>query len=281
MKNLPTAFIFGAGGTARSLLPTIQEEYEVLGFIDNNPLLTSPEWGINLPIFPAEELLKREFDTIILASTPGFESIPKQLIAMGIDRRKININHVIVPVKSRINFLESVGKLFEAENIDGNTAEGGVFQGEFTKHINRIFPNKICYLFDTFKGFDERDVAIEVKQNFSQLVAGHLANTAEETVLANLPYPEKCVIKKGYFPETTAGLENERFCFVNLDFDLYQPILAGLEFFAPRMVKSGILLVHDYFSDYKGVKQAVIEFADKADKKYFPIGDGLSIAFQF
>ncbi|MCL1986559.1 MAG: TylF/MycF family methyltransferase, partial [Firmicutes bacterium] len=237
--------------------------------------------GVNLPIYPAEELLNREYDTIILGSTPGFESIPKQLIAMGIDRRKININHVIVPIKSRINFLESVGKLFEEENIDGNIAEGGVFQGEFAKHINRIFPNKTFYLFDTFEGFDERDVTIEAKQNFSQFGVGHLANTTEEIVLANLPHPEKCVIKKGYFPETTVGLENERFCFVNLDFDLYQPILAGLEFFVPRMVKGGIILVDDYFVEaYKGAKQAVEEFAAKSNIKYVPIGDGEGIAFR-
>ncbi|MCL1998894.1 MAG: TylF/MycF family methyltransferase, partial [Turicibacter sp.] len=233
-------------------------------------------------IYSPEKLLQAEYDTIIIGSLPGLEGIPKQLISMGIAPNKIDKSHVFLPVKSRINFLESVGKIFSEQGIDGNLAEGGVFQGEFAKHINRIFPNKTLYLFDTFEGFDERDVTIEAKQNFSPFGVGHLGNTTEEIVLANLPHPEKCVIKKGFFPETATGLENERFCFVNLDFDLYQPILAGLEFFAPRMVNGGILLVHDYFNEYyKGVKQAVLEFAGKADKKYFPIGDGISVAFQF
>ena len=71
----------------------------------------------------------------------------------------------------------------------------------------------------------------------------------------------------------------ESYCFVNLDFDLYQPTLAGLEYFYPRMVKSGIILVHDYFSRvYKGVKQAIFEFDKKENGiKLFPVGDGISV----
>jgi len=71
----------------------------------------------------------------------------------------------------------------------------------------------------------------------------------------------------------------ETYCFVNIDFDLYQPILAGLEYFYPRMVKGGIIVVHDYFSEtYKGVKQAINEFGKKDDGiKLFPIGDGISV----
>jgi hypothetical protein len=97
-------------------------------------------------------------------------------------------------------------------------------------------------------------------------------------VLGKLPHPENAVIKKGYFPETAAGLE-DTFCFVNLDFDLYMPILAGLEYFFPRMVSGGIILVHDYFSEiYKGAKRAVNDFEKEHEAvKLFPIGDGISI----
>lgn len=184
-------------------------------------------------------------------------------------------------IRPRIVFLEKLAEMFHEQNLTGNVAEGGTFQADFAKEMNRVFPQKICYLFDSFEGFDERDVLIEKKMCYSKYATGHLNMTTEDLVLSKLPHPEKCVIKKGYFPETTAGLEDETFCFVNLDFDLYKPTLAGLEFFASRMVKGGIILIHDYFSEgYKGVKQAVIEFA-AANKQYFPIGDGLSVAFQF
>ncbi|MDR2361602.1 MAG: TylF/MycF family methyltransferase [Prevotellaceae bacterium] len=83
--------------------------------------------------------------------------------------------------------------------------------------------------------------------------------------------------KKGYFSETTNGI-SENFCFVNLDFDLYQPILSRIEYFYPRMVKGGVILIHDYFSErYNGVKDAVREFDKRNKLNIFPIGDRISI----
>ena len=95
-----------------------------------------------------------------------------------------------------------------------------------------------------------------------------------------MKYPENCCICKGFFPESAKGVE-DTFLFVNLDADLYAPTLAGLEFFYPRMVKGGIILVHDYFSKaFFGAKDAVREFCKKENIPYLPIGDTLSIAIR-
>ena len=59
-------------------------------------------------------------------------------------------------------------------------------------------------------------------------------DTSVEFVLENIGYRANCIIRKGWFPETTTGLENEKFAFVHLDTDLYKPILAGLKFFGPE-----------------------------------------------
>ena len=97
---------------------------------------------------------------------------------------------------------------------------------------------------------------------------------------AQLPHLEQCIFCKGYFPETAKGIE-DRFVFVNLDMDLYQPTLSGLYYFCDKMVSGGVILVHDYFAEnFKGPQQAVEEFL--ADKKgiglgAYPIGDGISI----
>ena len=106
-----------------------------------------------------------------------------------------------------------------------------------------------------------------------------MGDTSIELVMSKMPNPSKVIIKKGYFPETAAGLENERFCFVNLDPDLYEPILAGLEFFYPRLSRGGVILIHDYFnSAYPGSKRAVDEFCTKHNIFAIPIGDDISIA---
>lgn len=93
--------------------------------------------------------------------------------------------------------------------------------------------------------------------------------------------PQNCVIKKGWFPQSALGVEDE-FCFVNLDADLYEPILAGLRFFYPKMLRGGVILIHEYFSNgYVGVREAVSEFFAEFSLQIWqkiPIGDNLSIA---
>ena len=65
----------------------------------------------------------------------------------------------------------------------------------------------------------------------------------------------------GFFPETTAGLEDCRFALVSLDADLYAPTLAGLHFFYPRLNPGGVILLQDYNSRrFRGAAQAVKDF---------------------
>ena len=59
--------------------------------------------------------------------------------------------------------------------------------------------------------------------------------------LVNILYRTNTVVIEGYFPETTVGLEDERFAFVSLDTDLYKPIYEGLKFFYPRLNPGGII----------------------------------------
>jgi hypothetical protein len=270
-------FIFGSESTGKFILPIVKEQYEVLGFLDNN----SKRWGLTVEkyeVFSPEKLQSASFDGVVIASLTGINKITKQLLGMGIPKDKIIRDFIETTVKSRIIFLEKLGEIWQDKPKEGSIAEGGVFQGDFAREMNRVFPEKKLYLFDTFSGFDERDISMEQENKFSEYGGSHLNITSEELVLGKLPFPQNAVIRKGYFPETTEGIK-DKFCFVNLDFDLYLPILAGLDFFYPQMVSGGIILVHDYFSEgYKGVKQAVLEFDKKVGGiKTFPIGDGISI----
>ena len=42
--------------------------------------------------------------------------------------------------------------------ISGMVAECGVYKGDFACILARIFPDRKLYLFDTFSGFDKRDI---------------------------------------------------------------------------------------------------------------------------
>ncbi len=172
----------------------------------------------------------------------------------------------------RYTTLELCSKEIQANNVQGNTAELGVYKGDFAKRINQLFPDKKLYLFDTFEGFDNKDIHIERQSGF--LKNKHdFSDTSVELVLNKMTNPENCIIKKGYFPDTAIDV-NDRFCFVSIDADLYEPILSGLKFFYPKLNHEGYIFIHDFNNDvYKGAKQAVLDFCTSNNINYTPIPD--------
>ncbi len=220
------------------------------------------------------------FDKIIILSMTGYNSISKQILKMGYDMDAIDASYVHNMVFAREQFVKDFGKQVEEMHLAGSVAEGGVYQGEFSAVINKVFPDRKLYLFDTFEGFDSRDIELEHAYEFSNSVAGHLGNTSVDLVKQKLEFPEKACFCKGYIPHSAKQVDDD-FCFVNIDFDLYAPTEATLYFFWPEMVKGGIIVVHDYYyQGYKGIKACVDPFCRKVERVPFPIGDSISIAIQ-
>ncbi len=135
----------------------------------------------------------------------------------------------------RIAALEVASREIYDKNIAGAVAEAGVYRGAVASYINRFFPDRELYLFDTFEGFDSKDIKADRMNGYTLMNVGDYGDTSINMVLKRMPYADKIVIKKGYFPDTVEGLDERQFCFVNLDMDLYQPIKAGLEYFYPRL----------------------------------------------
>lgn len=235
-----------------------------------------------ISIVNPQNILDLQWDEVIIVSLSAMNAIKNQLLDMGIPIHKINTTYVEAEVKAREQFLRDYASIIYSSEISGCVAEAGVFQGEFASIINQCFPDRTLYLFDTFSGFDERDIVYEESSKYSDATKGHLSITSEKLVLSKMKYPSNCIIKKGYFPESAIGIE-EKFCFVNLDMDLYKPTLEGLRFFYPLMERGGIIVIHDYFSEgYEGVNEALREFIEEIDEMIipFPIGDHVSIAIQ-
>ena len=134
---------------------------------------------------------------------------------------------------SRRAMLERCAREICHRRVMGNCAEAGVFRGEFAKHINFWLPDRILYLADTFEGFLQEDLYVEQSRQYSD-ANQDWSKTSVGEVLRKMPFPERCIIKKGKFPDSMKDVE-DKFAFVNLDMDLYQPILAGLEYFYPRL----------------------------------------------
>ncbi len=208
------------------------------------------------------------------------------------DGMAMGASHLVV--RDGVRVLELVLLLDEAARLDGGDyAELGTWRGASARILfERRAPGTELHCFDTFEGFDLRDVATERGRTTVRTRAGQFANTtleqARRTILgrdaahADPRDPSghgsdvagagvagadgagadgaALHLHQGFFPDTFAGLEQRRWRLVHLDADLYAPTRAALERFWPRMVPGGILLVHDYNSHFAGTRQAVDEY---------------------
>lgn len=276
---MKTAIIYGSTGTGQNVYSQVKEKYDVLYFVDENPKRIGEKNG-ELEIKAREKILEDRPDIVVMGQLTGYEEAAHWLIANGVPEEKVLCQYVDLPARARKDCLEKIAVIFREKKVQGAVAELGVYRGDFAKVINGTFLDRKCYLFDTFEGFPDSDLNYEIEHGLLVNKIGKLANTSVEYVLGKMPYPKNIIVRQGYFPDTTEGLESEQYAFVNIDVDLYKPILAGLEYFWPRMVDGGYIFVHDYFSfSYAGTRKAIEEFADKHHVGFIPIGDTLSVAF--
>jgi O-methyltransferase len=265
----------------QSSINQLLDDCGVVAFCDRAPELSGTQY-LGREVISPKELKNREFDKIYILSSMSVDDIFTDLTEKyDIPADKIERAHIDFTNRTRERFVTFVANEAKKRGVDGSVAEGGVFKGDFAKVINKNFPDSKLYLFDTFSGFDDRDFNNDnaFKSNYN--THSHLVDTSVDIVLKKLPFPKNAIIRKGYFPEITVGdeqLAQERFLFVNLDFDLYSPIKAGLEFFFPKLVDGGIILIHDYFNSNFEADKAVDEFC--AEHRVYPIsiGDTLSVA---
>ena len=160
----------------------------------------------------------------------------------------------------RMRTFELICREINARKLPGSVAELGVFRGAFTYFLNRELPGRKCYLFDTFGGFDDEEAKNEVSRgSLSKAEIATFRNTSIDIVMKQLAYPDTVEIRKGYFPDSLNGLE-DNFAFVSIDVDLEESIYNGLKYFYPRLNSGGYIMVHDYNSPLFGVRRAVDRF---------------------
>lgn len=183
------------------------------------------------------------------------------------EKNDVNVLDIFSHDYTRLFTLELCAKEIYSRGVEGEVAELGVFRGDFSSLLNRVFKDKKLYLFDTFTSFNEKDIEIEKsfgfinEGEFNELTRS-LKETSVDLVMSKMKYKDNVRVYEGYFPESLGGLDT-KFAFVSLDVDLYKPILEGLKYFYSRLSKGGYIFIHDY--NHKllpGVKKAVEDFED-------------------
>ena len=157
------------------------------------------------------------------------------------------------------------------DNVADDIAELGVYRGNsaalFAHYASEY--KRTVLLFDTFEGFDGRDLVGSDKSK-----AIEFTDTSLEAV-RDLVREERVRFIQGRFPQSiSTDVHASQFCLVHIDCDLYEPAKAGLDFFYPRLSPGGLIIVHDYNNPYwDGIRRAVDEYCYAIPERPVLLGD--------
>lgn len=178
-------------------------------------------------------------------------------------------------------------------DLDGEMAECGTFQGlssylfcHYVRLSRPDFKGRGYHVFDSFEGLSQPQAQdLNPPQavgaiNFGFLQAGAFKGSLESAKATLTDFPE-IDYHRGWIPESFAGLPEKNYKFVHLDLDLYEPIKGSVEYFYPRMVKGGIIVIDEYaLARWPGARKAVDEFC-QANQLITPVelttGNGVMI----
>ena len=297
VKKNSDIIIYGCGKVGRSLIQrVIDEKYcNIAAVIDEKQ---KGERYEGIPIIDLAELQNYSYDYIVIGSIDYAEEMMKVLLDEQIDKDKIitisrenrilysrdNIPYMeIDKIQNtytenlgeyvRYRCLELVAKEIYKANVPGDIAEAGVYMGNFAKALSLLFRDKDIYLYDTFEGFTEKDIEVDIdkrytsverfgnKQGISIFKREDMSSEEQiECIKRKLYKTDNVYFRKGNFPDTAVGEEENVFALVSLDMDLYRPTKDGLEFFWKRLSKGGYIFLHDYNGiEHLGVEKALEE----------------------
>lgn len=167
-----------------------------------------------------------------------------------------------------------------ARRVPGALAECGCYEGASAYFMAKERPEVSVHLFDSFEGLSEPNELDRTGSGEIRMWLEGDLKTSEHKTRMNLREFSNVVIHRGWIPSVLQEAEDERFCFLHIDVDIYQPTLDSLRFFYPRMNPGGVIVLDDYgFVTCPGAFRAVAEFMiDKPECViHSPTGQGIII----
>lgn len=152
--------------------------------------------------------------------------------------------------KEGIDFL--IKSVMLTKYLPYDMAEFGVFNGGSAKIISQVNSDKTLHLFDTFSGMPFDD---EVKSH------NYFKTGDFKTDLNKVKnYLADCKVEYHVGVFQNIALPDIKYSFVHIDSDLYQNIIAGIDYFYPRLVEGGVIVFDDFGNvNCAGVEKAIRE----------------------
>jgi len=169
----------------------------------------------------------------------------------------------------------------------GDFVECGVNRGfvssAIMEHLHWDTQGRVFYLLDTFSGLDARHVSqVEVaagalRENARKLKAGFYSSDVE-SVRKNFSEWKNIKIIPGSIPDTLPAVDSSAIAYLHLDMNCAPPEVAALDFFWPRIVPGGFVLLDDYAQREFGAQKFAMDVAAAArglEVLSMPTGQGL------
>lgn len=160
----------------------------------------------------------------------------------------------------------------EALSMPGDFVEMGCYKGDTSLALADVLKHsaKKLWLYDSFEGLPEKSSEDESALGVD-FKGGELYTTKRELkerfLRTNTKLP---IIKKAWFSELSVEDLPDKIAFCFLDGDLYESIRDSLKLVQNKIVKGGILIIHDYNNPaLPGVAKAVNEWLREQNIEVF------------
>lgn len=165
-----------------------------------------------------------------------------------------------------------------SNRLTGDLAECGCFQGATAYFMAQASASGTLCLFDSFEGISRPGAGDNADDDQIMPWAEGDLSASESVVRHTLESFTNVEYFKGWIPTRFAEVSHRRFRVVHIDVDLYQPTRDSIEFFYPRLVTGGTIVMDDYgLMTCPGARRAADEFARAhgIDILELPTGQGI------
>jgi hypothetical protein len=233
---------------------------------------------------PVEEHLRILFDDFPVGNENFVDLYRRCLERTGTPVTPFNVFHRF---QSRRDLLQY---FFATLELPGARAECGTYRGATAlllahawRSRDASFHGQGLYLIDSFVGTSESgehdliavrgDGGATRREAFFPVAKADISPDLVRGYFGEFPAVEICA---GWIPQVFATLPEQNWAFVHLDVTLYEPTLAALEYFYPRLTTGGVV-VCDGSIFCPGAKKAWEDFCARRELPFVVLGNRESI----
>jgi hypothetical protein len=164
----------------------------------------------------------------------------------------------------------------------GDFVECGVNLGGNARMLINYLPfkklRKRFFLFDTFSGFDEKQLS---KGERATVLKAYNYRPAFQLVKALFKPFHYVSIIQGSVPHSLTRASIKNVCFLSLDMNCVHPEIAAFRYFWPKLSTGGVVLLDDYgFKDHHEQKAAFDKLSRKMNFRIIQLPTGQGLIFK-